>query len=140
MRLITLIVLVTTIISNTIDYKYGKIKFEKHERDSFQVTIMGTFNTFVGLLYGKSMTNSDVNVVEFLPKSNQTKYTIYDGWSSKYGRPNADEELGGTNDLYVFNYKIENDRPIITFTRKLTTSDRYDKDIREVIFFYFLEK
>ena len=86
------------------------------------------------------MTDNDVNVVEFLPKNNETKYTIYDGWSSKYGRPKTDEELGGTNDLRVFNYKVENDRPVITFTRLMSTSDKYDKDIVEVNFFLILEK
>jgi hypothetical protein len=75
------------------------------------------------------MKNTDVNVVEFLPENNSTYYTIYDGWSFKYGIPQSDISLKGTNDLKNVEYKIENNKPIVTYTRKLKTDDQFDKEV-----------
>jgi hypothetical protein len=117
---------------NLINYDFGNVKFEKYNKTDFQVTIIGTFDTFVGLLYGHVMNSTDVNVVEFLPQDNTTKYTIYDGWSAKYGRPQTDLELGGTNDINNVEYSILNGKPIITYLRKYKTGDKFDKDIELV--------
>jgi hypothetical protein len=113
---------------NIIEYPYGMINFshvEKNDQAEYRVTITGTLNTFVGLLFGNAMRNVDVNVVEFLPSS----YTIFDGWSSQDGRPDADIDIGGTDDLKNIEFKIENDRPVITYTRLYKTADQYDKEV-----------
>jgi len=85
------------------------------------------------------MSASDVHVVEFLEKDNRLNYTLSDSWSKTKGRPKPDLDLGGKNDIENIEYKIIDDKPVITYTRLFKTGDQYDKDI-EMVFFSNLEK
>jgi hypothetical protein len=131
MKIIIFIFLLTSSISTIIDYPFGKIKFERFEQESFRVSITGTNDTFVGLLFGKGMKNSDVHVIQF----QQSNYTIFDGWSKMYQRPKLDKELNGTDDISNVEFEIVDNKPVITYKRLLKTGDKFDKEIELVLFF-----
>jgi hypothetical protein len=82
------------------------------------------------------MRGSDVNIIEFLPQGNSNPYTIFDGWSEKFTKPKPDIEMAnGTDDLKNVEYKIVEGRPVVSYTRKLDTGDKYDKVVSLVSFF-----
>jgi hypothetical protein len=80
----------------------------------------------LGIGYGTGMTNTDMNIVEFLSDG---KYTLTDAYSTGYEQPAADTTKGGANSLINITYNTSGTSPILRYERKLNTGDQYDKVI-----------
>ena len=89
----------------------------------FFLLTKGDLNSWVGLLYGSNMKNSDMNIVEFI---SATEYKLYDSFSTAHAPPSNDTDLGGTYDLKDIKYTMENGQGVVTCTRAYDTKDKFD--------------
>jgi hypothetical protein len=88
----------------------------------FEIT--GKNSTWIGLGYGKVMLNTDMHVINFGDNGN---YEATDRYSFGYREPVLDTKLNGTDDLENISLSINsNGDPVVTYFRKLNTSDKYD--------------
>ncbi len=74
-----------------------------------------------------------MNIAEFYPQSDSSQFKLYDAYSQANITPRSDTRLGGTDDLINRSYSVVNGKPVITYTRLLKTSDKYDKELSLVI-------
>jgi hypothetical protein len=70
------------------------------------------------------MQNLDIWAAEFI--DNQTTYNLYDMFSNNYLYPFMDTDIGGTYDFTNINYTNVDNHTVLSFTRKLNTSDYMD--------------
>jgi hypothetical protein len=94
------------------------------------VTITGAFDTWVGVMFAKTMKLSDVHIVEYY-KQDDLKFKLFDSWTDN-NPPQPDRDVGGYTDLNNVEYKVIDGKPVITYTRLYKTGDKYDKDLEKV--------
>jgi hypothetical protein len=81
-------------------------------------------STWIGLGFGLVMLNTDMHVINF--RDNRS-FDASDRYSLGYDEPVLDTKLNGTDDLKNLTLSINsNGNPVITYYRKLNTSDKYD--------------
>jgi hypothetical protein len=125
-KYITLLVfLLLQIVSsqNVISVGDGEVSIKYLNKDSFIVSIRARLDSWVGLGFGSSMTNTDMHVVEFYDQNN---FNLMDLYSKGYEKPKDDVSLGGTYDLKNITYKYENGFVTVTYSRLYDTGDIYD--------------
>ena len=64
-------------------------------------------------------------------------------WPEDKDRPSSDAKLGGTDDLELLGYLVEDDKTTVKIRRKLRTGDKYDKALKKadsVIYWAFSEQ
>lgn len=102
------------------------------------VTMALRWNTggYFGLGFGTSMSGMDIIAAEMVNNS----IVVSDRYSTGHLTPETDEELGGTNDITLLAYIMQDEEgfAIAKFNRKLNTGDQYDYVIsqKEVSFCY----